>query len=196
MAENENNDKLIFLLPEDVSKQMDRIFEELNENEELRVRFTNDPVGVMKELGVDIPFNIDISLANRIIFYLSGNKAYIAWLHNYIEELRSSFDDNIPLDRETGEAIAKEIERAMKEHLSSELRNEYEQAGGMAAFSIVALAVAFLGIAVALSVHIVLAINFATGVNVYFQENLWSDTHFSASGGGISGGKAWGGPDG
>lgn len=121
------DDKLIFLLPEEVSNQLDRIFERVAEDEKLRARFVDDPAGVMKELGTDVPADINIGLINRVIFHLMGDEKFIAWSRNYNEKLRARYGAVITLDKEIVEAIQKDLKMAMREHLPPKLRAEYIQ---------------------------------------------------------------------
>ena len=147
MAKKRDEDKLIFLLPEDVMNQLDRIFERLAEDQELRARFTVSPAEVFRELGVDVPPDIEIDLVNRVIFYLIRDEKFIAWSHNYNEELRSRYGDTITVDKEIGETIAKDVDLAIREHLPPGLEAEYTQAFGVAYASVF-----FAGIAILLFV--------------------------------------------
>lgn len=165
MAKKRDEDKLIILLPEEILNQMERIFEQLAEDEEMRTRFAEDPAAVLREIGVDVPADTDFGLINRVVFHLMGDEAFIAWSYDYNEELRERYGATITVDEEIAKAIAKDIDTAIREHLPPKLKAEYTRAGGAAAASFF-----FVGITILVTVAAVF--NAAAAVNAVALWNI------------------------
>lgn len=216
MAKKQGGEKLIFLLQEETSKHLERIFERLTKDDELRERFANDPVEVLRELGSDIPADTDIGLANRVIFHLMGEDGFIAWSHRYHEKLRSQYaGEPIVVNDEIVKEIAKDTDEAIRDHLPPKLTEEYTQKfASPAMFTIsptLLPVVVFNPIAIINMValwNVFASVDHMTGLDIGVNELvraallLLVSVKVSAAGVPVGvgvrvgGGKAWGGPDG
>ncbi len=159
MAKKRDKDKLIFLLPEKVLNQLDRIFERLAKDEKLRTLFADDPARALRKMRVKVPSDPNISLINRVVFRLMENEKFIDWSRNYNEELRARYGDTITVNKEIADTVAKEVDIAIRKYLSPKLRAEYRQAGGVKVASFL-----FIGVAILITVAVVF--NAAAAVNV------------------------------
>ena len=198
MTKKRDDDKLVFLLNEDVSKQLDDVFERLEKDEEARSRFIDDPVAALETMGVEVPPDVDVSLANRVRLHLMGDEKFTAWAQDYTRELQARHGDVIAV-HEHLQDIERDVDAALRERLPPGLVREYVAAGGVrscAGFVLVAVALVFLtaGLVTAVAVF-----NGGLGINLggFWNVGVFVDyvvgLGTQVSGVGVGG---WAGPDG
>lgn len=209
MVEWQGGDRLELIFPEEQAAQMDRFFERLAEEPALRARFSSDPVGVIRDAGVEIPATADIDLANRISLHLMGDDSFVAWSQSFNDQLRERYGETIEMDDEKAAVIAAELDEAIRRHLPPELAKEYEAGGAIESFSFVGVGLAVL-ITAAAVFNVGAVVNIAVAWNVALSADhvATSDAGADVSGVdlgadvgldvglGADGAKAWGGPDG
>ncbi len=197
MTKKRDDDKLVFLLNEEVSKQLDSVFERLENDEEARSRFIDDPVAALKTLGIEVPPDVDVSLANRVRLHLMGDEKFTAWAQDYTRELQARYGDVIAVDEHL-RTIEKDVDAALREHLPPELAREYAEAAGarICAFPLVTVALVFLAVGFVTAVAVFnggLGINLGGFWNVGVSVDYVVGLGTYVSGVGVGG---WAGPDG
>jgi hypothetical protein len=197
MTKKRDDDKLVFLLNEEVSKKLDSVFERLGKDEDARCRFIDDPVEALKTLGIEVPPDVDVSLANRIRLHLMGDEKFTAWAQDYTRELQARYGSVIAVDEHL-RTIEKDVDAALREHLPPGLAREYGEAAGarVCAFALVTVALAFLAVGVVTAVAVFnggLGINLGGFWNVGVSVDYVVGLGTQVSGVGVGG---WPGPDG
>jgi len=182
-------DRLILRIPEEVSERLDRLFDKLAEDPGLRMRYVEDPNRVLGDAGLPTVDAETAGLLSRVIFDLADDREFEAWVHEYVARLRERFGDEITLDPETAETVAREIEQTVVEHLPPELAEQYRSARVAAVVMLLNL---FFYINVAVGFNVGLGTNFFYVANVVYQEQLIADVRVgggSRAGGGGGGGE-------
>jgi hypothetical protein len=197
MAKKQDDDRLILLLNEEVSKQLDSVFERLEKDEDARSRFIDDPVAALKTLGIEVPPDVDVSLANRVRLHLMGDEKFTVWAQDYTRELQARYGDVITVDEHL-RTIEKDVDAALREHLPPGLAREYTEAAGarVCAFALVTVALVFLAVGFVTAVAVFnggLGINLGGFWNVGVSVDYVVGLGTQVSGVGVGG---WGGPDG